>query len=96
MKVVCVSDREIAPYPGAIYPNGPLVIGETYTVTGMFKSGDGIECYELAEKPVLFADLEPDEWTGWESHQFVPIDYYAAEFAVKESEPQTAEQTVCS
>lgn len=78
MKVVCVTDEELfAAAPGEVVAvNGNPVVGEVYTVVGRFTTDEGVESFELEEKPVTGG--------GWEARLFVPLDYFQAEFAVSE------------
>ena len=88
MKVVCVDDRFVGEreYP-YLLPNGRIVKGESYTVVEHCELPNGERGYKLAEKPVV---VDFPIIGAWAVRRFVPAHYYAAEFSVKETEPQTA------
>lgn len=90
MKVVCVdgSWRERAS-TGELqsefcFPNGWVVEGETYTVIEQCKDNNGNLIYAIAEKPYYHRSNKVTG--GWICSRFVPLDYYNAEFAVKEEQ----------
>lgn len=96
MKVVCVDDgpnKNV--FERRIEPRGRVALGEVYTVLRVEDASDG-KIYILSEKPLVVEwDGRLWDW-GWAIERFVPADYYAAEFAVKETETQPSTQKVCT
>ena len=93
MKVVCVDDSR-TPHDGeCIHPNGYIVAGETYTVLEAFMAEYPSQnyAYELSEKPI-FHRIMTTAQGGWAASRFVTLQYFQAEFCVKEEtiEPATA------
>jgi hypothetical protein len=90
MKVVCVDDS-LAPHWQSwapIAPNGTLDYGETYTVSKTFTAlyPTRETCYVILEKPLIDKN---GLTAGWRATRFVPLEYYQAEFCVKEEETES-------
>ena len=83
MKVVCVDDRP--GHANVSLPNGSVIKGEAYTVAASRLDEIGQWGYELVEKPILTSGGV--SWQ-WKATRFVPLSYFEAEFAVKETEPE--------
>lgn len=94
MKVVCVDDGPPLHGFPVQHPNGSVIAGDRYDVIETI-TGTGGTGYVIAGKPT-FNNLG-NGWgeTTWHSRRFVPLDYYAAEFAVRETNPQPSTQPVC-
>jgi hypothetical protein len=84
MKVVCVDVSRLGETPHLVPVRGLVVLGETYTV---LRETERKCSWVLAEKPIVNT-ANPHVESGWLKHRFVPLDYYAAEFSVSETEPQ--------
>lgn len=90
MKVVCVDDS-LPPHWDQwcpIAPNGTLQFGQEYTVLQSFTAKrPTIElCHIIAERPLIDRAGAP---AGWRASRFVPLEYYQAEFCVKEEETES-------
>jgi hypothetical protein len=81
-KVVCIKDFIIPPEYEHCLPEGKPIIGEIYTVLQSYNSyPTGRLAYVIAEKPVINCHK-----LGWNASKFVPLNYYQAEFEVKEEQ----------